>query len=151
MANNIRFEFDTDKMASALDTYNGAAKATLRASAQAGAQVLYDEMRTRAPVGTKEGNSKKPGTLRNSIYQVFSVRNSNDTRATFHIAPNKRKAPHWSLIENGHWSRSSAGSAPKWVVARPYIRPTWDGRGRDAVAAMRIRMSKLMQERGKAP
>lgn len=58
----------------------------IRAGSQAAAQVFYNEAKNRVPV--------KSGTLKNSIYQVFSEDNSDKGKATYHVSWNRSKAPH---------------------------------------------------------
>lgn len=74
----------------------------VRPSAQAGAQVLYDEMRRN--VDALVGDTKAArGQLKASIYQVYSRSNSTAMKAAYHVSWNHIKAPHGHLIENGHW------------------------------------------------
>ncbi len=107
----------------------------LRPAAQAGAQVLYNEVRKNISfVGKKTGN------LSSSIYQAYSKDNSKDGKVqAYHISWNARKAPHGHLIEYGHvqthvtviskktgkWItlKNKPLASPKIVGARPLIRP----------------------------
>lgn len=146
------------------------AKDALRPAAQAGAQVFYDEMLQRVPV--------ESGKLRRSIYQFYLERKSSDYQHVYVIGPNKTKAPHWHLVEFGHWlynryadglwlqskSKKSAKvqnppagfkqvhdlpgarDEPLWVPAVPYIRPTLDAVGVQAVEAMKRRLSEALRE-----
>lgn len=157
MVNRISMKFDTEKMVGSLSRYTDEVRSSLRPAAQSGAQVLYDEMRSRVPVGHEDshlrGKTYPPGTLRDSIYQVFSTDNSDVDRATYQVGPNKKKAGWWAWVEFGHWTRRSGKRGPlraKWVPARPYIRPTWDARGRDAVRRMREALAVQLSSRGKA-
>jgi HK97 gp10 family phage protein len=43
----------------------------------------------------------RPGTLRNSIYQVFSKDNSFSDVSTYHISWNADKAPYGAMVEFG--------------------------------------------------
>lgn len=96
--------------------YNAAA----RPAAQAGAQVIYDLARAKAPVSSSghyfRGTSFKKtgqkyyfaaGSLKSSIYQVFSKDHSSATRATYHISWNRTKAPYAWMVEYGT-SRAAA-------------------------------------------
>ena len=90
--------------------------AATRPAAQAGAQIIYERARIEAPVsqdghffyirGRKYG-PYAPGTLRDSIYQVFSKDNSFKDVSTYHISFNKDKAPYGFIVHNGT-SRTSA-------------------------------------------
>lgn len=94
----------------------------VRPAAQAGAQVLYDYAKRNAPISEKAHmfhgthavyGPYKPGTLRDSIYQVYSRDNSNQSRAQYHVSFNFKKAPYGFMVEYG------TSKAP----AKPFIRP----------------------------
>ena len=91
-------------------------------SAQAGAQVIYEQARLNANAlrspkghwfhGTQYRKTGKKywfdaGNLRDSIYQVFSRDNSNTDKTTFHVSWNFTKAPYAHMVEFGT-SRSGA-------------------------------------------
>ena len=90
--------------------------AATRPAAQAGAQIIYERARINAPVsadshffyirGRKYG-PYAPGTLRDSIYQVFSKDNSFKDVSTYHISFNKSEAPYGYIVHNGT-SRTAA-------------------------------------------
>lgn len=84
--------------------------AATRPAAQAGAQIIYDRARVNAPVSNdshffyirgKKYGPYPSGTLRDSIYQVFSKDNSYKDRSTYHISFNKDKAPYGFIVHNG--------------------------------------------------
>lgn len=154
MADKFSFKFDSEKMVKAIKAYHGDVKHSMRSAALAGAKVLYEDMIPRVPVSKAPRKVKSktyyPGTLRKSIYHAFSEPKSSGTRAVYHIGPNKRKAPHWHLIEYGHWTKKVGKRGPlqpKWVPAKPYIRPTWDAKGPAAVEAMKARLRALLAQR----
>ena len=72
------------------------------------AKVIYDEVLQNVPV--------KSGTLKASIYRVYSPERSSDQRKTYRVSWNKKKAPHGHLVEFG------TSRAP----AHPFIRPAFD-------------------------
>ena len=72
------------------------------------AKVIYDEVLQNVPV--------KSGTLKASIYRVYSPERSTGQRKTYRVSWNKKKAPHGHLVENGT-SR---------MPARPFLRPAFD-------------------------
>jgi len=88
-------------------------QAAVRPAAQAGAQVLYEAVKSNA------GRNKKTGNLERSIYQKFSESNSSELKATYHISWNQTKAPHGFLLEYGHIQRYKVytGSDGKWYTA----------------------------------
>lgn len=90
--------------------------AATRPAAQAGAQIIYERARLEAPVSAdshyfyirgKKYGPYAPGTLRESIYQVFSKDNSYKDVSTYHISFNKSEAPYGFIVHNGT-SRTAA-------------------------------------------
>ncbi|WP_101048679.1 HK97-gp10 family putative phage morphogenesis protein [Macromonas nakdongensis] len=138
---SIKVAFDDSKAQAKLDAMLAASRSAVRPAAQAGAEVLYQEARLRCPVSEAPhffyGTSYKktgqrylfaPGTLRDSIYQVFSKDNSQGhgqgyDRVTYHIAWNHQKAPYGFMVEFG------TSRAP----AHPFLRPAFDARRNDAL------------------
>jgi HK97 gp10 family phage protein len=124
------------------------ADGALRSAAHAGAKIFYDEMKARAPVDQ--------GTLRDAVYHWHDDSRSKDGEERYAIGPNKRKAPHWHLVEYGHWRinvivRLPNGQTvatkerledPVWVPAVPYIRPTFDAKVTEAIAAAKARLDQ---------
>lgn len=90
--------------------------AATRPAAQAGAQIIYERARLEAPVSAdshffyirgKKYGPYAPGTLRDSIYQVYSKDNSYKDVSTYHISFNKSEAPYGFVVHNGT-SRTAA-------------------------------------------
>ena len=90
--------------------------AATRPAAQAGAQIIYERARLEAPVSAdshffyirgKKYGPYAPGTLRDSIYQVYSKDNSYKDLSTYHISFNKSEAPYGFIVHNGT-SRTAA-------------------------------------------
>lgn len=141
----VRVEYDDSEAADAVDAVVEAALRATRPAAQAAAQLLYDEAKLRCPVSTEEHvfygkNSKKsgvtytfqPGNLRASIYQAFAKDRSSEfgdgyRKATYHVAWNHKTAPYGFMVELGT-SRAAA---------RPFLRPAYEARLADALAAAR--------------
>jgi hypothetical protein len=100
-----------------LDGFIGKSKekiqSAIRPAAQAGAQVIYDAVKSNA------GRSKKTGNLERSIYQKFSDSNSSEMSAIYHVSWNHRTAPHGRLLEWGHVQRYKVyiGSDGNWYTA----------------------------------
>jgi HK97 gp10 family phage protein len=117
---SFSIKFDPSDITGALDHLAKGA-ADVRPAAQAGAQVLYEEVLVRVPV--------RSGGLKDSIYQVYSQDQSSDGRATYHVSWNARKAPHGHLIEFG------TSRAP----AHPFLRPAYDAKVKEALEAARRR------------
>lgn len=128
------FGIKVDLTALGFDALVKDAEEAVRPAAQAGAQVVYDEVkRNVAKIKRHTGN------LANSIYQVYSKTASTSHRPEYHISWNTKKAPHGHLVEFGHLQRfkviwdKTAGrfvtlrdqplNPPVRVAARPFIRP----------------------------
>lgn len=125
----------------------------LRPAAHAMATVLHDEMRARAPVDQ--------GTLRDAIYRWFDERASSGERKTYRVGVNVRKAPHWWLVEHGHWRTHAVVKLPngEWITlkdrplpvavhvpASPYLRPAIDAKLGAAFLAGRRRLQEKISE-----
>ncbi len=168
MADAFSIKFSTDSAFAGLDALVAKSKAATRPAAQAGAQVLYNEVKVRVPVSDQEHVNKKgevisPGALRDSIYQVYSERNSHEylSRSTYHISYNAKKAPHGWLVEFGHWQRFATyqGKDGRWytsktplptprrVAARPYLRPAYDAVYAIALEAAKARFIAEMRSK----
>lgn len=105
-----------------------------RPAAQAGAQVLYEEVKRNV-----SSMRKVTGNLERSIYQAFSRDQSGPGRATYHIGWNSRKAPHGHLLEYGYMQRYVMVKFNDGTI-RPAVRPGMDGRlspGRNASLAQK--------------
>lgn len=97
---SVEMRFNLDAFAAEVDALDHRLQEAVRPAAQAGAQVLVDQVRRNVQrVGRVTGN------LEGSIYQVYSKRKSNDRSATYQISWNTRKAPHGHLVEYGHIQR----------------------------------------------
>lgn len=140
MADAFTVKLNTAQVYAGLDDLQLRAHAEKRPAAQAAAQVFYEETKLRAPVGKaprKSSNTGKtiyPGALRDSIYQVYSVDNSSDAVATYHVSWNARKAPHGHLVEFG----GRGGRLP----AHPFLRPAFDAALRFALEAANQRLAQ---------
>jgi hypothetical protein len=144
---SLSIKFDPSLLNQQLDSIGGAALAAVRPAAQAGAQVLYDEVK----LNVSRYVGKVTGNLDNAIYQAFSEDRSRAAgyqlngrgayeQATYHVSWNARKAPHGHLVEYGHVVpfKPYLGSDGKWYTsksptgktekqrARPFLRPAWD-------------------------
>jgi hypothetical protein len=104
-----------------LDVLADEALAAARPAAQAGAQVLYDQVK--ANVARLR---KVTGNLDRAIYQAFSERDSATGRATYAISWNKKKAPHGYLVEFGHLQRYELARDARGRFF-PMVRPEMQG------------------------
>ena len=111
---SLTMRVDMAGLSELLDELEDAALSAARPAAQAGTQVLYDEVRRNvAQLGQVSGN------LAGAIYQVYSRDNCAEGRATYHVSWNTRKAPHGQLVEFGHVQRYATyiGRDGKWYTA----------------------------------
>lgn len=160
-----RLKFDTAELQRGLESLSGPLAVSLaRSMAVAGGEIIRDEAKARAPVGTAEGGSITPGLLRSSIYLAFRDGVSTEQKVVYSVSWNSKKAPHGHLLEFGHWmthvsykgpdgewhGTNKLLAAPRWVAARPFLRPANDAAGGRAVAAMldrgRVRLPELIAE-----
>lgn len=106
----LNMNLDLSKVTKKLDGITKASKEAVRPAAQAGAQVLYERARQEAPVSERshmfhiEGRvygPYKPGTLRDSIYQVYAKSQSTDGKARYEISFNHSEAPYGFMVLRG--------------------------------------------------
>lgn len=142
MRDSFTAKFDVEGVNALLDNLTDVIQESARPAAQAGAQVLYDEVLRLVPVAKSarmyKGRLYQPGALKAAIYQAFSADNSDGMRATYHVSWNAAKAPHGHLIENGHWTKRQGKDGPLqpvFVPAHPFIRPAFDTKIDDAIEA----------------
>lgn len=144
MSDQFSIKFNADEIFAGLDEIQKASSEAIRPAAQAGAAVLYEEVRYRVPVGenahyfygTHQRYLFPAGTLRDSIYQAYSKDNSVDGKiATYHIAWNHQKAPYGYMVERGT-SRAAA---------HPFIRPAYDAVGNLSLTVARDKYINLME------
>jgi HK97 gp10 family phage protein len=144
---NEKFGGDVEQ---AIDNYVGGVKAQVLASAAASAAlVIHDAARAAAPVSLQGhyfyGSSHKKtgqkywfnaGTLRNSIYRVYSKRKSNADQVVYDVSWNHKKCPYGFMVEFGTvrapahpFMRKALAAMPKAIEA--------------AKARMKARMSSV--------
>jgi HK97 gp10 family phage protein len=82
----------------------------LRAGAGAMAFVMQEEVKQNA------SRHIKTGTLYNAVYQYHVEGESNENKQTYRVGVNRRKAPHWHLLEYG----------TSKMPAYPIVRPAYD-------------------------
>lgn len=118
----------TGDLAGALDKFTkNVQEKVLFAGVAAMAKVMYDEAKLQVPV--------QSGTLKESIYRVYSPEKSTDATKLYRISWNKKTAPHGHLIEFG------TSRAP----AHPFIRPAFD-RVQEAINVGKARMAEKIAE-----
>jgi HK97 gp10 family phage protein len=114
---SFRAEFDGADAVAGLEHLAERVQAAVRPAAQAGAQVLYDDVRARVPQDT--------GLLHSAIYQAFADGESTEERVTYRVSWNRSKAWYGRLVEFGTVK----------MAARPFIRPAFDAAHKRALEA----------------
>lgn len=134
----------------------------LRSATYAGAKALYEEMCVNADAVNRSGQAK--GQLRGAIYHWHDDNKSTLNSHTYYIGVNKKKAPHWHLVEFGHWMpyvtyKGKDGQfhtkrvngkpvylqTPKFVPANPYIRPTWEAKKDYAIGQIKLTLAEKLK------
>lgn len=103
----------------------------LISAAAAGARVIYEELKLNT---SPPRMGRVTGTLHDAVYRVFSQSRSNEDQKAYHIGVNKSKAPHWHFLEYG------TSKQP----ARPYIRPAFDAKIKEAIDATTDRIKEKL-------
>jgi hypothetical protein len=129
-----------------------------RSMCVAGGQLLRDE--------AKHYIHDVSGRLQNALYLAFSPERSTHGQIVYHVSWRKGHgqmgggAPHGHLVEFGHWQTHKAyigkdgqwySSAvkldqPRWIAARPFLRPALEGGGARALQAMVSRGRQRLPE-----
>lgn len=101
------------------------------------AEVLYNEVKVRAPVSNKvrrvRGKTYVPGALQRAIYRTYAKTRSSALHKFYEIGWNVRKAPHGHLVEFG-----TVKMAPQ-----PFLRPAMSMAGA-AIDAGKERISQKL-------
>ena len=116
---SFKIAADTSGLESYLDALAEDAEEAIRPAAQAGAQVLYEQIKANVA-----GLGRVTGNLAGSIYQYYSDENSQaGVRASYNASWNHIKAPHGHLVEFGYLQRYRY--RPDGMG--PMVRPGMDG------------------------
>ena len=148
-ANSFSITADTSGLDQMLDALGDDVDAAVRPAAQAGAQVLYDQVKMNvAGVGRKSGN------LDRSIYQKFSPEKSGEGWAVYHVSWNHITAPHGHLLEYGYLQRYRYRPDGMGPMVRPGMegkpKPKSGSRNRAALDAYYVTLSTPKQVPGRA-
>lgn len=154
---SIAFRLDVAALTAQLQADATAIAESVRPAAQAGAQVLYEEVQRN--VGRIKPHT---GNLARSVYQVHSDRSGNGVEV-YHVSWNAKKAPHGHLVEFGHLQRYEVThdpktgrfithkdrplASPKQIPARPFIRPA-AAKFDKAMEAARARLFAELEHKG---
>lgn len=137
----LTVEFDRSGIDAHFAQLQAKVAAAVRPAAQAGAQVLYDEVKLRAPRSEKPHSTKgkkftfQPGNLQKAIYQVYANDSVDGKRAVYEISWNKTKAFYGRFVEFGT-SRQPA---------RSFLRAGYEAQRAAAVAEVQRVMREMVQ------
>lgn len=109
---------------------NVASESVLRQAAIAGARVIFNEVKMRAPVGDatyeRKGSPHAPGTLKNSIIIAYDKEVSLEGKIASYIVT-------WSKV--GFYGRFIEFGTSK-MAASPFLRPSYEAKKQDASDAV---------------
>ena len=132
------------------------AKNGLRVSVYAGAKVIRDEARLRAPKAAQSLGlgQPPPGTLKRSVIMKQVPELSSQTRQTFfvlvrHGKKYRNQGKKGNLSQDAwYWRFLEFGT--RKMRARPFLRPALEAKRREAVQAMKERLAERIEREAKA-
>lgn len=135
---------------------NRIARNALRRSVARGAVVIRDEAKTRAPVSTTPPapGDPLPGTLKRSIVIKHDKDRSILTSQTYVVAVRhgkkyRNQGKRGNLSQDAwYWRFLEFGT--RKMAARPFLRPALESRRREAVDAIKQRLSERIEIEAKA-
>lgn len=128
------------------------ARNVLRGAVGAGAAVIRNEAKARAPVSTGDARAghPPPGTLRRSIYQKQIRELSSAVKQTFYVGV--RKGKHYrnqgkkgNLSQDAYYAKFVEFGTAK-MAARPFMRPAFEAKKGEAVQAIKDYLAKRIPE-----
>lgn len=109
---------------------NIASEAVLRQAAVAGARIIFDEVKLRAPVGDatyeRKGSTHAPGTLRASILIAYDKEVSVEGKLASYIVTWSKDAFYGRFLEFGKSN----------TPATPFLRPAYEAKRKAAAEAV---------------
>ncbi len=123
----------------------------LRVSVYAGAKVVRDEARARAPKAAQSlgPNQPPPGTLKRSVIMKHIPELSSLTRQTFFVTVRHgkkyRKQGKKGNLSQDAWYWRIVEFGTRKMRARPFLRPALEAKRREAGQAMKDRLSERIE------
>lgn len=123
----------------------------LRVSVYAGAKVVRDEARARAPKAEQPlgPNQPPPGTLKRSVIMKHIPALSSLTRQTFFVTVRHgkkyRKQGKKGNLSQDAWYWRFVEFGTQKMRARPFLRPALEAKRREAGQAMKDRLSQRIE------
>lgn len=128
----------------------------LRASVYAGAKVIRDEARARAPKAAQSLGAKQPppGTLKRSVIMKHIRELSVGGRQTFYVlvrhGKKYRSQGKRGTLSQDAWYWRFLEFGTRKMSARPFLRPALESRRREAVSAIKERLTQRIAIEAKA-
>ena len=124
----------------------------LRASVYAGAKVIRDEARLKAPVATRQlgPNQQPPGTLKRSIIMKQVPELSGEQKQTFFVTVRhgkkyRKQGKNGNLSQDAwYWRFVEFGTVK--MTARPFLRPAFESKRYEAVDAIKNRLAERIEQ-----
>jgi hypothetical protein len=151
-ANTVSINFENNIGEQIKAFFADAVNEVYRPAAYAAVTVIYNELKIRAP--------ERSGRLKEAMYR-FRVKADLGNKAVFYAGVNKKKAPHWWLIENGYWQiyrvvfneqtgkfytlENKPLANPKFIPPQPYLAPTFDAKMGEALQVALQEIKKRLE------
>ncbi|WJF92003.1 HK97 gp10 family phage protein [Paraburkholderia bonniea] len=120
-----------------LETVGG--ESALRQAAVAGARVIFNEVKLRAPAGTssaRKGQAHAAGTLRDAMLIAYDREASVDGHLAMYLVTWSKEAFYGRFVEFG----------TSKMAAQPFLRPGYEAKKGEAARAMMDVIEKLARE-----
>ena len=123
----------------------------LRTSVYAGAKVIRDEARARAPKAAQSLGPKQPppGTLKRSVIMKHIRELSSGGRQTFYVmvrhGKKYQKQGKRGTLSQDAWYWRFLEFGTRKMAARPFLRPALESRRREAVDAIKARLRQRIE------
>lgn len=127
------------------------ARNSLRGAVYAGAKLIRDEARLKAPVASEaQAKQEPPGTLRRSVIMKQIPQLSNNERQTFFVTVRhgkkyRNQGKRGGLSQDAwYWRFVEFGTVK--MAARPFLRPAFESKKHQALAAIKNRLSERIEQ-----
>ena len=127
------------------------ARNSLRAAVYAGAKLIRDEAKLKAPVAVAPlgPNQPPPGTLKRSVIMKQIPELSSAERQTFFVTVRHgkkyRKQGKKGQLSQDAWYWRFVEFGTVKMAARPFLRPAFEGKKRAAVQAIQDRLAQRIE------
>ena len=123
----------------------------LRASVYAGAKVIRDEARLKAPVATRQlgANQQPPGTLKRSIIMKQIPEQSDAQKQVFFVAVRhgkkyRNQGKKGNLSQDAYYAHFVEFGTVK-MSPQPFMRPAFEGKKNEAVDAIKDKLAERIE------